>query len=282
MLALINFLNRIFAVFSAAALLFTGGINSVFSGDVYKYESTSSVIGLESLVRAQGVTTDGESFIFSGKNALEKTDLEGREILALNTSAIPAELSDNFGSAHIGGISYADGKIYAPLEDSKKWQHPIIALYDSETLLYTGVYYELPKEIQKRGVPWVAVNAAEGLAFTSDSRGDGEIFIWSLEDFSYLGSVTPESPIKSIQGGEYYDGLLYLATNDETRAVYSLDINSGETVKLFDRIAYQPKCIDNAGGEGEDLTILVTEGGAWLHTLQTGALFIDVTLRHYK
>ena len=86
----------------------------------------------------------------------------------------------------------------------------------------------------------------------------------------------------AIQGGEVYKGKLYVGTNDSTRAVYTIDVKSGKVEKLFDRIMYQPKLIDNFGGEGEDLTVYPMEDGTLIHALDIGALLIDSNLRHYK
>ena len=204
------------------------------------------------------------------------------EIIALNEKAITDELKEKYNSQHIGGISYYDGIIYAALEDSKEWKHPIIALYDAETLEYTGVCYELPTELQTRGVPWVAVDGENGVAYTGDSRNYTEIYKFSLSDFTYIETITLSEEVQKIQGGEISDGKLYAGTNDMTRAVFTIDLRTGEVTKLFDRIMYEYKLIDNFGGEGEGLTILPMEDGTYIHTLQLGALFIDSTLRHYK
>ncbi len=277
-----NTFNKIFSLLFSVMLLFTGGINSIFEGDVYPYESEHSVVGLETLTRSQDVTTDGEYFYFSGKGALEKVSLECDEIIALNHNAITDELKEKYNSQHIGGISYYNGIIYAALEDSKEWQHPIIALYNAETLEYTGVCYELPVDIQTRGVPWVAVDGENGVAYTGDSRNYTEIFKFSLEDFSFIEAVSLSEEVVKIQGGEVADGKLYAGTNDMTRACFAIDLETGEAVKLFDRIMYEYKLIDNFGGEGEGLTVLEMEDGTYIHTLQLGALFIDSTLRHYS
>lgn len=277
-----NTFNKIFSLLFSVLLLLTGGINKGFTGDVYPYESEHAVIGLETLVRSQDVTTDGEYFYFSGKHALEKVNLACDEIIVLNHNAITDELKEKYNSQHIGGISYYNGIIYAALEDSKQWQHPIIALYDAETLEYTGVCYELPTELQTRGVPWVAVDGENGFAYTGDSRNYTEIYKFSLSDFTYIETITLSGEVVKIQGGEIADGKLYAGTNDMTRAVFTVDLETGEAVKLFDRIMYEYKLIDNFGGEGEGLTVLSMEDGTYIHTLQLGALFIDSSLRHYK
>lgn len=277
-----NTFNKIFSLLFSVLLLLTGGINKGFTGDVYPYESEHAVIGLETLVRSQDVTTDGEYFYFSGKHALEKVNLACDEIIALNHNAITDELKEKYNSQHIGGISYYNGIIYAALEDSKQWQHPIIALYDAETLEYTGVCYELPTELQTRGVPWVAVDGENGFAYTGDSRNYTEIYKFSLSDFTYIETITLSREVVKIQGGEIADGKLYAGTNDMTRAVFTVDLETGDVEKLFDRIMYEYKLIDNFGGEGEGLTVLSMEDGTYIHTLQLGALFIDSSLRHYK
>lgn len=281
MIAFANIINKMFSLMFSVLLLLTGGINTAFNGDILPYESEHSVVGLETLTRSQDVTTDGEYYYFSGKHALEKTDLECKEIIALNPDAITDELEEKYNSQHIGGISYYNGIIYAALEDSKEWNHPIIALYDAETLLYTGVCYELPTSLQKRGVPWVVVDGENGVAYTGDSRNYTEIFKFSLEDFSYIETVTLSQEVKKIQGGEISDGILYCGTNDMTRAVFSIELATGKAEKLFDRIMYEYKLIDNFGGEGEGLTVYPAEDGTFIHTLQLGALFIDSSLRHY-
>lgn len=272
---------RIFAGLIALIITFSNGLNGIFNGDIYPYESVSKVVGIESLNRSQGVTTDGEAWYFSGKTALVKIAFDNQTVLAANFNAITEELKDTYGSAHIGGISYYNGKIYAPLEDSKKWQHPIIALYDAQTLEYTGICKELPSELLTRGVPWVTVDAERGYFYCSHSKSVEKLLCFDLETLEYVKSIDVETPIDAIQGGEMYDGLLYVGTNDSTRAVYTINPDNGKVEKLFDRIMYQPKWIDNFGGEGEDLTVYPMEDGTLIHALDIGTLFIDSNLRHY-
>lgn len=282
MTAFANGFNKVFSLLFAVMLFFTGMLNCAFTGKVKEYESQDSVIGLETLTRSQDVTTDGEYFYFSGKHCLQKVNLDCDEIIALNPDALTPELQEKYNSQHIGGISYYDGIIYAAVEDSKEWNHPIIALYDADTLEYTGVCYELPTDLQTRGVPWVAVDGENGFAYTGDSRNYTEIFKFSLSDFTYIETITLSEEVKKIQGCEIADGKLYAGTNDMTRACFTIDLETGEVNKLFNRIMYEYKLIDNFGGEGEGLTLLHMEDGTYIHTLQLGALFIDSSLRHYK
>ena len=277
-----SIIYKVFAVVFAALLTLTNGVNGFLNGDIYPYDSNSKVVGLESLERAQGVTTDGEYWYFSGKTSLVKIGFDNQTVYAYNYKALDGELSENYNSKHIGGISYYNGYIYASLEDSKQWQHPVIALYDAETLEYTGICHEVSSEILTRGIPWVAVDAENGFIYASHSKTVEEIHCFDLDTFEYVKSFAISDPMDAIQGGEVYKGKLYVGTNDSTRAVYTIDVKSGKVEKLFDRIMYQPKLIDNFGGEGEDLTVYPMEDGTLIHALDIGALFIDSNLRHYK
>lgn len=277
-----SIIYKVFAVVFASLLTLTNGVNGLLNGDIYPYDSNSKVVGLESLERAQGVTTDGEYWYFSGKTSLVKIGFDNQTVYAYNYKALDGELSENYNSKHIGGISYYNGYIYASLEDSKQWQHPVIALYDAETLEYTGICHEVSSEILTRGIPWVAVDAENGFIYASHSKTVEEIHCFDLDTFEYVKSFAVSDPMDAIQGGEVYNGKLYVGTNDSTRAVYTIDVKSGKVEKLFDRIMYQPKLIDNFGGEGEDLTVYPMEDGTLIHALDIGALFIDSNLRHYK
>lgn len=273
---------RMFAGLLAILMTFSNGVNGLFNGDIYPYESNSKVIGLESLERAQGVTTDGKAWYFSGKSSLVKIDYDNVTVLACNYDAITDELEETYGSKHIGGISYYNGYIYAPLEDSKKWEHPVVALYDADTLEFSGICHEFSNEVLTRGMSWVCVDGEKGLLYSSHSKTADVIYCFDLNTYEFVNTITLSQTIKAIQGGEVYNGTLYVGSNDATRAVYTINTNSGNVEKLFDRIMYQPKWIDNLGGEGEDVTVYPMEDGTLIHALDIGALFIDANLRHYK
>ena len=273
---------KIFAVVISLLMTMSNGINSAFNGDIYPYESNSKVFGLETIERAQGVTTDGEAWYFSGKSTLVKIAFDNQTVLAYNYEAIPEELAETYGSAHIGGISYCDGYIYAPLEDSKVWEYPIIAVYDAETLEFTGEYKVISNEILTRGMSWLSCDEENGLIYSSHSKEATELYCFDLETFEYVKTVELSETVGRIQGGEVYNGLIYVGTNDATRAVYTIKPSNGEVEKCFDRIMYEWKLIDNFGGEGQDVTVYPMEDGTLIYALDIGALFMDSNLRHYK
>lgn len=286
MLTALNIAKRAFYIVFAIILLplslLTGAVDRTFAGDVYPYESVDRVVGLEALERAQGVTTDGGSWIFSGKKTLVRIAFDNSTILAVNRSAIPEELAAAYGSAHIGGISFYDGKIYAGVEDSGAFEHPLIVVYDAETLAFTGTCKQVDAEYQVRGIPWVACDARRGVIYSARCRNASSLIMHDLETLEFVGTLALSCEIDRIQGAEVYDGCLYAATNDATRAVYRVDLGSGEVSKYFDRIMYQSRLgIANMGGEGEDITVLPMDDGTLFHALDIGALFINANLRHY-
>ena len=265
----------------------SGALNRLFTGDVYPWIAQTRTVGLEAFERSQGVTTDGSAWFFSGKDVLVKVTLDDRTILARNKNAIPDDFSDRYGSAHIGGISYADGCVYAAIEDSHVWQYPIVALFDGETLEYTGRFVLLPgkdstaENAMTHGVPWVTCDVQRGLFYVAQCKAADRLFAYDLHTMEYLYSVPLSEPVDAIQGAELYNGQLYAATNDATRAVYRICPETGVVQKIFDRILYQPRLIDNFGGEGEDITVLPMADGSVFHALNIGALFVDANLRHY-
>lgn len=275
-------MRRLVALSLAAFMTFlsalTLGIDALSAGKRHPEVSKDNVLLIGAAERSQGITTDGKYYYFSSKWGLTKSELDGKTRVKSNPLAIPKELKDEYGLAHIGGISYskADNCIYAGLEDSKVWEYPVVAVYDADTLKFTGRYYILDKALHTRGLPWVAVDNDRGLLITLDhSKKANELIFYDIADnMKYVGSVKLSETVRSIQGAEMYGGMLYAATNDDTQAVYKIDPKSGEVSKYFDRNLTK-------GSEGEGITVLETADGAVFHAIDMGPLFINAFIRHY-
>ena len=233
-----------------------------------------NILFLGAWTHSQDVTTDGEHYYFSSRIGLVKTTLDGETEVAMNFNAIPKALRDNYGSAHIGGISYHDGKIYAAIEDSKVWQYPLVVIYDAQTLCYTGEYHILSAELQKNGLPWLAVDAERGYIYAAQRDHSPALIVYDLETCALIKTVPLSEPVHKIQGGEMYRGELYVATQDATQAVYKIHPVTGAVTKCFDQNLTK-------GSEAEGLTMLETPDGAVIHTLDLGQLFINAFFRHY-
>lgn len=275
-------MRRLVALSLAAFMTFlsalTLGIDALSAGKRHPEVSKDNVLLIGAAERSQGITTDGKYYYFSSKWGLTKSELDGKTLVKSNPLAIPKKLKDEYGLAHIGGISYskADNCIYAGLEDSKVWEYPVVAVYDADTLKFTGRYYILDKALHTRGLPWVAVDNDRGLLITLDhSKKANELIFYDIADnMKYVGSVKLSETVRSIQGAEMYGGMLYAATNDDTQAVYKIDPKSGEVSKYFDRNLTK-------GSEGEGITVLETADGAVFHAIDMGPLFINAFIRHY-
>lgn len=275
-------MRRLAALSLAAFMTFlsalTLGIDALSAGKRHPEVSKDNVLLIGAAERSQGITTDGKYYYFSSKWGLTKSELDGKTRVKSNPLAIPKKLKDEYGLAHIGGISYskADNCIYAGLEDSKVWEYPVVAVYDADTLKFTGRYYILDKALHTRGLPWVAVDNDRGLLITLDhSKKANELIFYDIADnMKYVGSVKLSKTVRSIQGAEMYGGMLYAATNDDTQAVYKIDPKSGEVSKYFDRNLTK-------GSEGEGITVLETADGAVFHAIDMGPLFINAFIRHY-
>lgn len=275
-------MRRLAALSLAAFMTFlsvlTLGIDALSAGKRHPEVSKDNVLLIGAAERSQGITTDGKYYYFSSKWGLTKSELDGKTRVKSNPLAIPKKLKDEYGLAHIGGISYskADNCIYAGLEDSKVWEYPVVAVYDADTLKFTGRYYILDKALHTRGLPWVAVDNDRGLLITLDhSKKANELIFYDIADnMKYVGSVKLSETVRSIQGAEMYGGMFYAATNDDTQAVYKIDPKSGEVSKYFDRNLTK-------GSEGEGITVLETADGAVFHAIDMGPLFINAFIRHY-
>ncbi|MFB6815446.1 hypothetical protein ACFCV8_12990 [Streptomyces sp. NPDC056347] len=204
--------------------------------------------GFNALERGQGVATDGTYFYYAGPGGMVKATAANDSEAASSIAPIPWELSGTYGSDHIGDVEYYGGYVIAPLEDGgKNYQHPLLALYDASDLSYTGRYLQLPLAQMPGGVPWVAVDAAAGLVYTSPwdhdaARGTDKLVAYRLDDLLNLPSgstlpvartVTLSQPLSRIQGAAMWQGRLYASVDDKAKSVYSVDPASGQVAYEF-------------------------------------------------
>lgn len=228
----------------------------------------------QALMRGQGVTTDGEHYFFSGNFFLNKTNIQTHETMANNLLAIPPALLLK-GCNHIGGIGYYDGKIYAPIEDGSAYQHPYIAIFDAETLKFTGEYYEMPLELHDEGIPWCIVDGLRGYLYTLEWNHGELLNVFDLDDMSLVKTIPLSEPLHRIQGGDIYEGMLYLSADVGTKSVYRLSPVTGEVNLLFNRNV-SPEC------EAESMTVLPTPDGPLFCVMDIGPMRINLVLRQYR
>lgn len=248
--------------------------------------SENTFVFEKALLMGQGITTDGEYYYTSGAiaaldlTALAKFTFDDMEIVKSRVNPLPKECSKR-GDDHIGGISYYNGKIYAAVEDSDEYIYPCIVVFDCDTLKATGEVYNLPAEIYDDGVPWCAVDSETGYLYASKWTEAKTIYAYDINNSMKLVKEIPLTGlgvIDRIQGGEFYNGTLYLSNDIENnrniKNILSVDINTGE-VELF---AQRDVGGDNVEAEG--ITFGKNNDGAVMHVLDYNKV-IGIFVRHY-
>lgn len=281
-------IRKIWYVITLPLLLITLITSPIaISTDSAELVSENTFVFEKALLMGQGITTDGEYYYTSGAlaaidlTALAKFTFDDMEIVKSRVNPLPKECSKR-GDDHIGGISYYNGKIYAAVEDSDEYIYPCIVVFDCETLEATGEVYNLPAEIYDDGVPWCAVDTETGYLYASKWSEAKTIYAYDINDSMKLVKEIPLTGlgvIDRIQGGEFYNGTLYLSNdihdNGTIKNILSVDVDSGE-VKLFAK-----RDVGGENVEAEGMTFGVNEDGAVMHVLDYNKV-IGIFVRHYN
>lgn len=273
-LAINKILSLIFAVILIPFSILTHGIDLISQADRTD-NSKTNVVGIGAYFRSQGMATDGETLYFSSKTTIIRTEANAKTLINANYFAIPEQLKD-LGIAHIGGMSFYNGYIYAGLEDSKVWDYPIVGVYDAETLELVD-YYIMDDEVITRGMPWVSVNPENGYLYCMDhSKQPTKILVYdTANEMAFVEEVALSEVVPSIQGADFYNGTLYAATNDETQAIYKINPSTGNVEKHLDRNL-------TSGSEGEGMTVMVKDGKHVIVAMDMGPLFVNAFVREYN
>lgn len=281
-------IRKIWSIITLPLLIIT-----LLTSPVAQTTSTAELVSKDSfvfekaLLMGQGITTDGEYYYTSGSiaaldlTALAKFTFEDMEIVKSRINPLPKECSKR-GDDHIGGISYYNGKIYASVEDSDEYIYPCIVVFDCETLKATGEIYDLPKEQYDDGVPWCAVDRETGYLYASKWNDIKTIYVYDINDGMKPVKEIPLKGIETIhriQGGEFYNGTLYLSNDCEDKGniknILSVNVETGEVAVAAER---------DVGGdniEAEGLTFWESEDGSFMHVLDYNKV-IGIFVHHYK
>ena len=240
----------------------------------------------QAVAAGQGITTDGEYFYTSGAatwlkmTALTKIDVKTMEMTKQNLNPLPKECKAR-GNNHIGCISYYNGKIYAPVEGGNI-QKACIVVYDPKTLEATGEIYDLPQEKFDYGIPWLAVDPDTGLLYASQFHHAQTIYVYDANDnMSFVKEIplTGIGELDRAQGGEFYNGYLYLSQdshdNGTLKRLLKVDVATGEITVAAERD------VNGKNIESEGMTFLIKDGTPSLYVLDYNKL-IGVFLREYS
>ncbi len=280
-----DFIQAIISLLMSVCMLLTGFLDQGTPKHSVNVElvKEEKLVFTDAMYSGQGITTDGEYFYTSGSltafglAGLMKWDAETMECVAKNTDAIPADYKEFYGCDHIGGISYYDGKIYAAVEDEAE-EFPLVMTYDCETLELIDIFVIEPDNLPD-GIPWCAVDAEKGYLYCSPFSDVEYILAFDLETMEFSHFINLSKMVTRIQGGEVYNGLLYLsydAENSNTDQILTVDIETGEVEKLCSRTV--PGL---AGNEAEGVTVYPMADGSLIHVLDYDKT-VGVYLRHYE
>ena len=129
------------------------------------------------------------------------------------------------------------------------------------------------------GIPWCAVDAENGYLYCSPFHDVEHILAFDLETMEFSHFITLSRMVTRIQGGEVYDGVLYLsydAENSNTDYILTVDVATGEVETLCSRTV--PSM---AGNEAEGLTVFPMDDGSLIHVLDYDKT-VGVYVRHYS
>lgn len=279
-----GFFESLWAFLVAFCMIFTGIMDYGTASSTKEVElvKEEKMVLDAAMYAGQGITTDGEYYYTSGSltafgvAGLAKWDAETFEQVAVNTKAIPEKYVNAHDSDHIGGISYYDGKIYAAVENEAE-DFSLVITYDTETLQPVDSY-KMPNEYLPDGIPWCAVDADNGYLYCSPFNDVDYIVACDLETMEFSHIIELSETVYRIQGGEVYEGVLYLSNDDESNRdkILTVDISTGEVKRLCTRTL--PSV---AGNEAEGLTVYPMEDGSFIHVLDYDKT-VGVYVRHYK
>ncbi|MFC6887384.1 MULTISPECIES: hypothetical protein [Actinomadura] len=271
------FLRRATAAASVAFLLPlvlpSAAAGAAGAAESWTQTSSQSFHLLDALQRSQGVATDGDDWYFSWQYGLSRVSLDGTTTEKANALAIPWPIALEGGN-HIGALDFHGGKLYAPIEDGDAYRHPYVAVYDAASLAYTGTAFALPQEIQRDGVPWVAVDAERG-RFLSSEYDATAINAYGLADGRLIERIPLSEPVRHLQGAKVHGGSLYASSDAGAKGVYKIDLASGAVARVLD-----PGVPD--GTELEGLAFLPRPDGSLLHLLDVAPNRVTVEFRHYR
>lgn len=280
-----GFFDALIAFLTAICMVFTGFMDygTPTSSSNVELVKEDKLVFDQAMYAGQGITTDGEYYYTSGSMTglgmagLAKWDADTMELISTNLDPIPEYYKDLYGSDHVGGISYYDGKIYAAVENEAE-DFPLVVTYDAETLEEVDVY-KLPNTDLPDGIPWCAVDADNGYLYCSPFNETGYILAFDLETMEFSHTIGLSETVYRIQGGEVYEGVLYLsydAENSNKDKILTVDIGTGEVATLCSRTL--PSA---AGNEAEGVTVYPMEDGSLIHVLDYDKT-VGVYVRHYE
>jgi len=275
-----------FALVALAAGVTARGQTSCSGTETWTKTGEDVFVGPSVLTRSQGVTRYHNGWVFSWQGGLERTTAS-YTTLAVATfppnnfkgAYVRLDGTNHVGGTHIGDVDEDRGLIYAPIEDGSEGEGPInvnqpeyqqahVATYDATTLLWTGKSYAVPRNLQRDGVPWIAIDHARGEAYTGEwNMPRDTLNVWTLTmkfkrtlALRYPASFGAGFHLSRIQGGEILDRAMFVARDDDEHTIYKIDLDTGDVTREFAVGGAEPS-------ELEGIAVAPTPDGALVHVL---------------
>ena len=241
-----------------SAFMALGGCGSKKNAATYELKDVHPVGG------RQGICTEGGYYWVSGSGTLEKYDSSWNLVAESKTPFEGYTLEVN----HIGDIDVYNNELYLGVEyfmdgEGKNIQ---VAVYDGDTLKLKRVF-PFRADTGQLECSGIAVDPDSRTVYMTswiDDESSEYLYMYDLDTGDYKGKMRLQPGPKWMQGVAYYDGSLYVTSDDGDADadapdhMYRVDIaEGGETglvqlEKTFDDVTRQ--------GEIEGLTFDRTRG----------------------
>ena len=237
-------MKRIVAILlSITALLFLYGCGKAKVAEKSKVERTMAKQALQydltsvhQVSGRQGVCTEGGYYWVSGSTTLAKYDGDWNLVTENTEPFKEYELEVN----HIGDIDVYNNELYLGVEyfmdgEGKNIQ---VAVYDGDTLELKRVF-PFKADTGQLECSGIAVDADSGTVYMTswiDDKSSEYLYMYDLETGDFKGKLLMDPSPKWLQGVAYFDGSLYVtsddgdADDDAPDHMYRVDVSADKNI----------------------------------------------------
>ena len=183
-------------------------VTNLIPVNTYKLNSSHEVNG------RQGIAYEEGYYYVSGSTTLARYDSEWNRVLSVESpfDSFPNEVN------HIGDIDVYDGEIFTGVEyfmdgEAKNIQ---IAVYDTESLRLIRTYpvAQISGQTEVSGIAVDPDNNCIWMCSWADDESGRYLYAYSLVTGEFLRKVQLTSSPRWIQGISYYEGNIYITSDD--------------------------------------------------------------------
>lgn len=191
----------------------------------------------------QGITKDANHWYYSttqirllGKNPVSLVRegfLWKLDLLTLKLMAWRKTPYADVGYDHIGDLDFFEGKIYASIEDVD-YKKPRLVIFNQD--LSVDTWCQLP---QLSHFPWVAVHPETRYVYTSEFAPVDKINIYEVkprDEANLVDQIKLSQTLYSVQGGFIHENSLILSCDDEPKAIYRVDMETGRVETMLETL----------------------------------------------